>query len=104
MSLDVEQAGKNAEKLLPFDMVSLLDSDEAISEYLTQVLVDGDSDELIRALGYIAKAKGMAMVAKDSGLGRESLYKALAPGAKPRFDTVLKVMRALGVKLHAEPV
>jgi len=93
-----------SEQLLPFDMTTLLDSDEAVSEYLNQVLEDGDSDELIRALGYIAKAKGMAMIAKESGLGRESLYKALAPGAKPRFDTVLKVIRALGVKLHAEPV
>jgi probable addiction module antidote protein len=90
------------EKLLPFDVVNLLDSDEAISEYLSQVLEDGDSDELIRALGYIAKAKGMAIIAKESGLGRESLYKALSPGAKPRFDTVLKVIKALGVKLHAE--
>ncbi|CAD6873076.1 addiction module antidote protein [Methylomonas fluvii] len=93
-----------SEQLLPFDMATLLDSDEAVSEYLNQVLEEGDSDELIRALGYIAKAKGMAMIAKESGLGRESLYKALAPGAKPRFDTVLKVIRALGVKLHAEPV
>jgi probable addiction module antidote protein len=97
-----------AEELLPFDMASLLasllGSDEMISEYLTQVLEDGDSDELIRALGYIAKAKGMAMVAKESGLGRESLYKALTPGAKPRFDTILKVIKALGIKLHVEPV
>jgi probable addiction module antidote protein len=92
-----------AEKLLPFDMATLLDSDEAISEYLSQVLEDSDSDELLRALGYIAKAKGMALIAKESGLGRESLYKALSPGAKPRFDTVLKVIRALGVRLHAEP-
>ncbi|WP_432745748.1 addiction module antidote protein [Methylobacter sp. G7] len=91
-------------KLLPFDMVSLLDSDEAISEYLSQVLDDGDSDELLRALGYIAKAKGMAMIAKESGLGRESLYKALSPGSQPRFDTILKVIKALGVKLHVEPV
>ncbi len=89
-------------KLLPFDIVALLDSDEMINEYLSQVLDDGDSDELIRALGYIAKAKGMAMVAERSGLGRESLYKALRPGAKPRFDTVLKVIKALGVKLHVE--
>lgn len=91
-------------KLLPFDMASLLDSDEAISECLSQVLDDGDSDELLRALGYIAKAKGMAMIAKESGLGRESLYKALSPGSKPRFDTILKVIKALGVKLHVEPV
>lgn len=83
-----------------FDMVEFLDSDEAINEYLSQVLEDGDSDELIRALGYIAKAKGMALIAERSGLGRESLYKALRPGAKPRFDTVLKVIHALGVRLH----
>ena len=87
-----------------FDMVNMLDSDEAISEYLSQVLDDGDSDELLRALGYIAKAKGMAMIAKESGLGRESLYKALSPGSQPRFDTILKVIKALGVKLHVEPV
>ena len=70
------------EKLLPFDMVNML-----------------NSDELIRALGYIAKAKGMAMIANESGLGRESLYKALAPGAKPRYDTILKVLHSLGVKI-----
>ena len=87
-----------------FDRVNRLDSDEAISEYLSQVLEDGNNDELLSALGYIAKAKGMSMVAKESGLGRESLYKALAPGSKPRFDTILKVIKALGVKLHAEPV
>ncbi len=92
------------EKLLPFDMVTLLDSDEMISKYLSQVLEDGDTDELLCALGYIAKAKGMAIIAKESGLGRESLYKALAPGSRPRFDTILKVIKALGVKLHAEPV
>ena len=92
-----------AEKLLPFDMARYLGSDEAIAEYLTQVLADGDSDELLSAIGHIAKAKGMAQVAKDAGLGRESLYKALAPGAKPRFDTILRVARALGVTLVATP-
>ncbi|MEQ1529181.1 MAG: addiction module antidote protein [Methylococcales bacterium] len=85
-----------------FDMVNHLKSDEDINEYLSQVLDDGDNDELIRALGYIARAKGMAMIAKKSGLGRESLYKALAPGAKPRFDTIMKVIKALGIKLHAD--
>lgn len=89
------------EALLPFDMATLLDSDEAISEYLTQVLSQGDSDELIRALGYVARARGMGQVSKTTGLGRASLYKAFAPGAKPRFDTVLKVMHALGVNLQA---
>ncbi|BAP44706.1 putative addiction module antidote protein [Pseudomonas sp. LJDD11] len=90
--------------LLPFDMAALLDSDEAITEYLTQVLADGDTDELIRAVSHVAKARGMAQIAKDSGLGRASLYKALAPGAKPRFDTIMKVMRALGIELHVRPM
>ena len=92
-----------AEKLVPFDMARYLGSDEAIAEYLTQVLADGDPDELLGAIGHIAKAKGMAQVAKDAGLGRESLYKALEPGAKARFDTILRVMRALGVTLTATP-
>ncbi|MDR0209107.1 MAG: putative addiction module antidote protein [Pseudomonas putida] len=91
------------EKLIPFDMATLLDSDEAISEYLSQVLVDGDSDEIIRALGHIARARGMSAIAANSGLGRESLYKALTPGAKPRFDTILRVVRALGIDLFAQP-
>lgn len=91
-------------QLIPFDMATVLDSDESISEYLSQVLSEGDSDELIRAVGYVAKSRGMSQIAKDSGLGRESLYKAFATGAKPRFDTVLKVMQALGVQLNVQPV
>ncbi|MBV4507057.1 putative addiction module antidote protein [Pseudomonas sp. BW13M1] len=91
------------EKLVPFDMADLLDSDAAISEYLSQVLADGDTDEILRALGHIAKARGMSQIAKETGLGRESLYKAFGPGAKPRFDTVLKVIRALGIDLQAQP-
>lgn len=87
-------------KTQPFDMAALLDSDEAIAEYFSQVMADGDSDEVIRALGHITRARGMAAVATASGLGRESLYKALAPGAKPRFETILKVMRALGLRLQ----
>lgn len=91
-------------KLIPFDMVSELDSEEAITEYLSQVFADGDSDEIIRALGYVAKARGMAQLAKDSGLGRENLYNALKPGAKPRFDTILRVCRALGVNIEPRRV
>ena len=93
----------NKPVLLDFDMADHLDSEEAIAEYLSQVLADGDTDELIHAIGHIAKARGMSQIAKDSGLGRESLYKAFAPGAKPRFDTVMKVIRALGVDLHVQP-
>jgi len=87
----------------PFDVADYLQNDGDIAEYLTQVLADGDTDELIRAIGYVAKARGMSQIAKDSGLGRASLYKALAPGAQPRFDTIVKVLRALQIELHAAP-
>ena len=87
-----------------FDLADYLDSEEMIAEYLSQVLAEGDTDELLQAIGHVAKARGMSQIAKDTGLGRESLYKAFAPGAKPRFETVLKVMHALGVELHAQPV
>lgn len=94
---------KAKQKLAAFDMATFLDSPEATAEYLTQVLADGEPDELLRALGHIAKARGMAQIAAETGMGRESLYKALAPGAHPRYDTVLKVTRSLGVRLTAEP-
>lgn len=87
-------------KTTPFDIAEYLDSNELIAEYLTQVLEEGDNDEFLRAIGNIAKAKGMAQIAKDTGLGRESLYKAFREGAKPKFDTVIKVLNSLGVKLH----
>jgi probable addiction module antidote protein len=90
---------KKMQKLKAFDITRYLDSEEAMAEYLSQVLEDGDNAELIRALGHIAKAKGMATVAKDSGLGRESLYKALSEGSQPRFDTITKVINALGLKM-----
>lgn len=90
-------------QLTDFDLADILDSDEAIAEYLSQVIADGDSDELLRAIGYIAKARGMAQIAKATGLSRESLYKSLTAGAKPRFDTVIKVMHALNIELKAEP-
>ena len=89
-------------KLLPFDAARYLNDDEAIAEYVSAVLETEDSDLLLLALSDIARAKGMAQIARDSWLGRESLYKALAPGAKPRFDTIIKVARALGVRLSAQ--
>ena len=92
---------KTTRKLVAFDPARYLDNDEAIAEYMTAVLEMEDPDLLLLALGDVARAKGMAQVAKDAGLGRESLYKALTPGAKPRFDTVLKVAKALGVKFIA---
>ena len=94
---------KTPVKLVAFDAARYLQDDEAIAEYMTAALEANDPDLLLLALGDIARARGMAQVAKDAGLGRESLYKALAPGAKPRFETVMKVARALGVKFTAQP-
>lgn len=94
-------SAKSKIKLLPFDAARYLTDDTAIAEYMTTVLEQDDPELLLLALGDIARARGMAQIAKDAGLGRESLYKALAPGAKPRFDTVVKVARALGVRLSA---
>ncbi len=82
----------------PFDASEYLDNEEVIAEYLSAAAEDPDPDVFLAALGDVAKARGMAQIAKDSGLGRESLYKALASGAHPRYETVQAVLRALGVK------
>jgi probable addiction module antidote protein len=87
-----------------FDASHYLDSEQAIAEYLTVIIEGGDSALLASALGDIARARGMADIAKASGLTREALYKALRPDAHPRFDTIAKVCKALGVKLHVEPI
>lgn len=90
-------------ELTTFDIADYLDSEDAMAEYLSQVMADGDDDELLRALGHVAKARGMSQLAKEAGLGRESLYKALKPGATPGFATVGKVVRALGLKMTVRP-
>ncbi len=76
-----------------------LKTDEDIAHYLEAVFEDCDPSLVAAALGDVARAKGMAQIAKAAGLGRESLYKALSPEGNPEFATVLKVMRALGLKL-----
>ncbi len=88
----------------PFDAADYLDDEETIAEYLTAALEDSNPDVFLMAVRDVARARGMAQLARETGLGRESLYKALAPGAKPRYDTVLKLLHALGVKLSAAPV
>ena len=82
----------------PFDAAAYLDSDAVIVEYLSAAAEDPNPDVFVAALGHVAKARGMARIAKDSGLGRESLYKALSTGAHPRFETINSVLHALGVK------
>lgn len=86
-----------------FDAANYLDSEEAITAYLNAILEENDDALLAEALGDIAKAKGMTQIARDAGIGRESLYKALRSGASPRFDTINRVLGALGVKLVAMP-
>lgn len=86
-------------KLKRFDASEYLDSEDAIAEYLTAALEDENPEVFLSAISDVAKARGMASIAKSTGLGRESLYKALAPGAKPRYDTILKVLHGLGVKI-----
>jgi probable addiction module antidote protein len=86
-------------KTIPWDSAAYLKTDEDIAYYLEAVFEDGDPALISHALGVIARAKGMSRVAKAAGLGRESLYKALSPEGNPEFTTVLKVMRALGLKL-----
>jgi probable addiction module antidote protein len=86
-----------------FDPSAFLDDDEVVAEFLTAALEDPNPDVFLAAVGHVAKARGMTSIAERAGLGRESLYKALAPGAKPRYDTVLKVLQSLGVKLTVSP-
>lgn len=81
-----------------FDIVKYLDSDEAIAIYLNEIAETGDSNNFIVALGDVARAKGIAEIAQKTGLARESIYKALTSGAKPRFDTIMRVMQALNLK------
>lgn len=91
-------------KIKQFDAADYLDDEEVIAGYLNAALEDENPDVFLAAIADVAKARGMTQLAKDAGLGRESLYKALAPGAKPRYDTVLKLLRSLGVDIRALPV
>lgn len=91
------------DKLAPFDASDYLDDEVVMAEYLAACLEDPNPDVFLSALADVAKAKGMAHVAKATGLGRESLYKALAPGAHPRHETIRKVVDALGLKMTITP-
>jgi len=91
-------------KTIPYDVADQLRTPEEMAAYLDAWLADAPDDAagIARALGDIARAKGMSQVARDAGLSRESLYKALGANGNPSFATILKVARALGVRLHAE--
>lgn len=89
-------------ELPEFDAAEYLNGEQEVAAYLTAVLEENDPALLAAALGDIARSRGMTQVAKDSGITREALYKALRPGSAPRFDTISRVCAALGVRLVAQ--
>lgn len=91
-------------ELPSFDMAETLKTEEDIVTYLNIVLEENDPAELAHALGVIAKAKGMTQIAKEAGIGREALYKALRHDSAPRFDTINRVLNALGLKITVQAV
>jgi probable addiction module antidote protein len=90
-------------KAMPFDVADYLDSPEMIAAYLSEALASGDIALIMAAIGDVARAKGMAAVARDTGLAREHLYKALSSEGRPEFATVVKSLDALGIQLRATP-
>jgi probable addiction module antidote protein len=92
---------KNSQlNIAPFDASDYLDNEETIAEYLSVALNNPDPDAFLDAVRDVAKAQGISTVAQNAGLGRESLYKALKPGAKPRFETIRRLLKALDVKIE----
>ena len=91
-------------ELREFDAAEYLNSDDDVAAYLTTILEENDPALLAAAIGDIARARGMSQVAKDSGIAREALYKALRPGSEPRFETMSRGCAALGVRLVAQPI
>jgi probable addiction module antidote protein len=91
-------------KTRPWDVVQHLETAEDMAAYLEAALEEGHPALVAAAMGDIARAKGITQIARETGLGRESLYKALSPEGNPEFATVLKVMRALGLRLRATPI
>lgn len=90
-------------ELKEFDPAEHLHGEEAYSAYLSEILKEGDPELFLSALGDVAKARGMAQIAEETGMNRESLYKAFAKGKKPQFETVMKVAGALGMELTVTP-
>ena len=87
-----------------FEIADYLESNEMIAEYLNTVLEEGNSADLTVAIGHVAKAIGMSKIAEKTGMSRPSLYKALSNGAKPQFETIMKVLKAIGGQINIKPV
>lgn len=94
----------NTAKTKPFDPADYLDDSESIAAYMSDALESEDPAFIADALGVVARARGMSEVARDAGMSRESLYRALSTDGNPEFATVLRVVRALGLRLSASPV
>ena len=90
-------------KIRKFDAAEWLDSDEAIAHYLEDAIASGNAEEINQAFGTVARAKGMTEIARAANLGRESLYKALSAEGNPSFDTIRRVVNAMGLKLAISP-
>ena len=88
-------------KTIPWDAAEYLNTEQEMAAYLEAALEEGESSLVAAALGDIARARGMTQLAKETGMGRESLYKALSPNGNPEFSTIMKVVQALGLRLHA---
>jgi len=99
-----EKAERNKMDTTKFDIADYLDSKEMVAEYLNTVLEEGNASDVIAAIGYIAKSIGMTKIAEETGLSRPSLYKALSDGAKPQFETIMKVLKAIGGQINVTPV
>lgn len=91
-------------KTSKFDIADYLDSNEMIIEYLNTVLEEGDNEDVVAAIGHVAKAIGMTKIAEETGLSRPSLYKALSEGSKPQFVTIMKVLKAIGGQIQINPL
>ena len=86
-----------------FDIADYLDNKEMIAEYLNTVLEKGNSEDLLVAIGHVARAIGMTKIAEETGLSRPSLYKALSEGAKPQFATIMKILKAIAGGIQINP-
>ena len=91
-------------KTSKFDIADYLYSKEMIAEYLNTVLENGNNDDVVVAIGHVAKAIGMSKISEETGLSRPSLYKALSEGAKPQFTTIMKVLKAIGGQIQINPI
>ena len=87
-----------------FDIADYLESKKMIAEYLNTVLEEGNENEIVTAIGHVAKAIGMTKIAQETGMSRPSLYKALSEGAKPQFSTIMKVLKAIGGQIKVNPI